>query len=333
VNADAGMPLVSVLVLAYNHGQYLAEALDSILAQDVQAHVEVIIGEDCSPDDTREIAERYAREHPDVVRLVTSSHNVGMHENHRRLLRASRGEFVAYCEGDDFWSSPAKLRLQLEHLRAHPEHVGVHSDVDHLVERNGRRVVHQAYWAHHRPRKPATTTFDDLLVENVVQTCSVVLRGEVARTFTDSALGQSRYVVDDWPLFLHSTMSGPLGCLPAALATYRRVEGSATNQGVEAAERRLADQLRLLRDAAAMHPHQQASLSAGLDRTRWALVVTALRAGDVAMAWRWSASDNHEGREARLRLIRVLGKVPGVLSAAGAAIRLREQWAERRLYR
>lgn len=327
-------PLVSVLVLTYNHEPYLAEALESILGQDFADAMEVLIGEDCSTDETRAVAQQFVATYPDVVRIISSEHNVGMHTNNARLLAASRGEFVAYCEGDDFWCSPAKLRLQVSHLQKHPEQVGVHSDVDHLIQRGDQGQILPAFWRHHRPGKATSTTFDDLLEENLVQTCSVLLRGEIARSFVGSPLDAGRYAVADWPLFLHSTMSGPLGYIPDVLATYRRVPGSATNQGTAATERRVSDQIRLLTDASRMHSHNPAKLTAGLSKTRRALVMTGIEAGDRPMALRWVRESQRAGdQEALSGVAKALVRVPGAVAVAGALLRARQALIEVRNYR
>lgn len=276
-------PAVSVLVLAYNHGRFIAECLDGILGQDYRGDIEVLVGEDHSTDDTLAIVREYEARHPGVVHVVTSSGNVGMHANHRRLLQAASGDLVAYCEGDDFWQAADKLTVQVDHLMRHEHQVGVHSDVDHLVSSGeGRAYVLPAYWARHVDR-PRETTFDDLLVRNIVQTCSVVLRADVAKSYPDSAFAQGHYVVEDWPLFLHATSFGPLGLLDRSLATYRRVPGSVTQQGVVAKERQAVDQLRLVQDAVALRGLPPSRCRAGAEVTRDALIWNAIQSGDGAM--------------------------------------------------
>ncbi|TAL86588.1 MAG: glycosyltransferase [Rhodanobacter sp.] len=111
-------PVVSVLMLAYNHAPYLAQAIDSVLAQQIDVPIELLIGEDCSTDNTREIALRYQAEYPDVIRIFTADTNVGPTQNHHRILRAARGAFHAYLDGDDYWL-PGKLLRQINFLREH----------------------------------------------------------------------------------------------------------------------------------------------------------------------------------------------------------------------
>ncbi|WP_157581518.1 glycosyltransferase [Phycicoccus sp. Root563] len=325
---------MTVLVMAYNHQEYLAEALDSILAQDFSEPFEILIGEDCSTDDTLAIAESYARSHPDKVRVISSSTNVGMHANHRRLLVQSRGEYVAYCEGDDYWASPSKLSRQVAQLRSNPVLSGVHSDVDHLVTRDGRPTVFEAFWSTSLPQMGTTTTFDDLIRRNTIQTCSVMLRGEVARAFAGSPLDLAEYSVGDWPLFLHVSAHGPFGFDPSSLAVYRKVEGSATNQGVAAAERRIADQFRLTTDAARLHPAAPDAVEAGKSETLWNLVVLALRSGDHEMLSRWLDRDPPVATfTMRLRCLQLATKAPPLFRLTGLYFRSVEVVSMRRRYR
>ena len=75
---------------------------------------EIVIGEDCSTDGTREIVFEYANKYPEKIRVITSDSNVGSMENDRRTNFSCRGEYIAGCEGDDFWIDPLKLQKQYE---------------------------------------------------------------------------------------------------------------------------------------------------------------------------------------------------------------------------
>lgn len=123
----ARMPVVSVMMMAYNHVHYIAQAIDSVLQQESEWPVELLIGDDCSTDGTRAIALEYQAKHPDLIRIITADINVGIAENYRRLLRATRGEFVAYLDGDDYWL-PGKLAQQLAFLQADPACIAVYTN-------------------------------------------------------------------------------------------------------------------------------------------------------------------------------------------------------------
>ena len=112
-------PTVSVLMLAYNHGHYLADAIEGVLNQKIKFEIELLIGEDFSTDNTREIAIHYQRLNPNIIRIITSDINVGANRNLLRILDASRGEILAWCEGDDYWIDRHKLTKQIDAFNRH----------------------------------------------------------------------------------------------------------------------------------------------------------------------------------------------------------------------
>ena len=114
-------PMVSISMATYNHERHISQAIESVLAQKTDFECELIIGEDCSPDGTRAICEKYAREHPGRIRLLPAERNLGMHLNGRRLLKECRGRYIAFLDGDDHWTDPRKLQRQMDYLESHPE--------------------------------------------------------------------------------------------------------------------------------------------------------------------------------------------------------------------
>ena len=120
-------PLVSVIVLTYNQQDTIARTLDSILAQRVSFPFEIVIGEDAGTDGTRSICEDYVRRYPDKVRLMPKAPNKGVVRNYFDTLEACRGEYIADCAGDDYWTSDTKLQRQADILMQRPEVAVVHT--------------------------------------------------------------------------------------------------------------------------------------------------------------------------------------------------------------
>ncbi|MBI4315421.1 MAG: glycosyltransferase, partial [Chloroflexi bacterium] len=115
------LPLVSVRTVTYNHEGFIARCLEGILMQRTSFPFEVVVGEDCSTDRTREIVLAYAAEFPDKIRVITSERNVGGARNAVRVQQACRGKYQAFCEGDDYWVDPLKLQKQVNFMETHPE--------------------------------------------------------------------------------------------------------------------------------------------------------------------------------------------------------------------
>jgi glycosyltransferase involved in cell wall biosynthesis len=117
---DHSTPLVSIICVTYNQEQYIADAICSFLSQETDFPFEVLVGEDCSIDETAEIVADFASKYPNIIRVITGPKNVGPMMNGYRLLKAVRSEFVATCDGDDYWTDNQKLQMQVDFLRDHP---------------------------------------------------------------------------------------------------------------------------------------------------------------------------------------------------------------------
>lgn len=107
-------------MITHNHAPYIAQAIESVLAQVTTFDVELVIGEDASLDDTRRIVQDYHRRYPDRIRLLLPPRSLGARANIQATMKACRGKYVALLEGDDFWIDPGKLQAQVELLDANP---------------------------------------------------------------------------------------------------------------------------------------------------------------------------------------------------------------------
>lgn len=112
---------ISVAVITYNQQDTIAQTLDSILCQKGDFELEVVIGEDCSTDNTLAICQEYAVRYPEQVVLLENTHNLGIMANFARVMKACTGEYVGICAGDDYWCDEEKLQKQLAYFKAHPE--------------------------------------------------------------------------------------------------------------------------------------------------------------------------------------------------------------------
>lgn len=116
---------VSVVMLSYNHEKYLAKALDSVLMQQTNFTYKIVIGDDCSPDHSKDIINTYVRRYPNKFSAFCRSKNLGMNENFVDLIRHSNGKYIAYLECDDYWIDERKLQKQVDYLEAHPDYSAI----------------------------------------------------------------------------------------------------------------------------------------------------------------------------------------------------------------
>ena len=112
-------PLVSVCMITYGHEKYIEEAINSVLMQECDFDFEFIISNDCSPDATDSVIRSILNTHPESSPIVyhKQEKNLGMMPNFLFALDQCKGDFIAVCEGDDFWTDKLKLQKQVDFLR------------------------------------------------------------------------------------------------------------------------------------------------------------------------------------------------------------------------
>ncbi|MCR5733186.1 MAG: glycosyltransferase [Lachnospiraceae bacterium] len=115
---------LSVIFITYNHERYVEKALRSVCEQITDFPFEIVVGEDCSTDSTREILEKIRDEYPDKVRLLFRDKNLGRPTlNVYETTMSCNGEYLAYLEGDDYWTDPHKLQKQVDFLEKNREYI------------------------------------------------------------------------------------------------------------------------------------------------------------------------------------------------------------------
>lgn len=132
------MPKVSVIVATYNHENYIAQTLESIVRQKCDFTFEAIVGDDASKDGTAKIVAEYAAKYPDIIKPVLRKKNLGAFRNNSDLFKRAKGEYIAMLEGDDYWIRDDKLSAQVAFLESHPDYVA-HFGRCMVVDKNGER--------------------------------------------------------------------------------------------------------------------------------------------------------------------------------------------------
>ena len=106
--------MVSVAITAYKSKHCLGRALDSVLEQRTSFPVEVVVGDDCSPDGTIEVARTYQQSYPDRFTVIERTQNIGIQRNYYDTFLACKGKYIAWVDADDRWSDPEKLAIQID---------------------------------------------------------------------------------------------------------------------------------------------------------------------------------------------------------------------------
>jgi hypothetical protein len=206
-------PLVSVVLRTYAHAPFVAQAIESVLIQRTDFPFELVIGEDCSTDGTREIVEAYGRRYPEIVKPVLPERNVGHGEMLRQALAATRGELIAYLDGDDYWSSREKLTRQVDFLAANPTCHDCFHDVSLVYDEAGvpsgtvtPRLAEEHFG------------IEQILMECFVPAPAMMFRRSVFEELEREAFDSAWL---DWTIHVQSASHGPLGYVPETMACYR----------------------------------------------------------------------------------------------------------------
>jgi glycosyltransferase involved in cell wall biosynthesis len=236
MSATDGTPAevkVSVAMITYNHERFIAQAIESVLMQETDFPVELVIGEDCSTDSTRAIVQEYAARYPDKIKALLHPHNLGPayspgKNNLVSVLKACTGKYVALLEGDDYWTDPRKLQKQVEFLDTHPSCALCFHKV--LVVQDDKSSEPYVF----EPKcLKETYTLKDYLGSDLLQTGSIMFRSSLVG---DYPVWFYEVPIGDWGLVTLLAEHGDLGYIDELMGVYRMYAGglwSATRRAVQ----------------------------------------------------------------------------------------------------
>jgi glycosyltransferase involved in cell wall biosynthesis len=212
--------LVSVDMITYNHEAYIAQAIEGVLNQITNFKYELVIANDCSPDETDEIVKRYINSHPKgyIIKYYKHNQNIGMHANGNFAYSKCSGKYIALCEGDDYWTDPYKLQKQVDFLEANPDYALCFHPIK--IEQPDGSIIDDFI-----TEPPANYEYIETLAAkgNYIHTPSVVFKNILEQL--PDAMQYSP--IGDYFLYMLLAEHGKLKQLPDAMAVYRR-----HNQGV-----------------------------------------------------------------------------------------------------
>lgn len=219
---------VCVATVTYNQEAYIAQTIESVLGQECPFDVEMVIGEDCSTDRTREIVQEYADLYPGRIRLLLAEQNLGPQRNYVRVLEACDGDYIATLDGDDYWTASDKLATQVAFMEEHR---------DCTVCFHGVSVVRDDNSVARRHPPPGLSSFlgvGDVLRGNLIASCSLLFR----RSAIPFPLPDWFHTVKvgDFPITVMAAAKGCVGYIDRTMAVYRQ-HGSGAWSGLEVSAR------------------------------------------------------------------------------------------------
>lgn len=204
---------VSVLMITFNHERFIAQALDSVLMQEVSFDFEIVIGEDCSTDNTRHIILDYQQLFPSKVKVLLHRENVGAIPNLIQTYKACVGDYIALLEGDDYWTSPRKLQIQADFLDSNPKYV-ISCHAVEVFDENKKAIDGML-----RPYQgDISVGIEELMAGNFIPTCSSMFRNRLFGEFPDWFFAVKQ---GDWPLHVLNATKGQIRYVDKPLAVYR----------------------------------------------------------------------------------------------------------------
>lgn len=224
------MPKVSILVPTFNHGCFIRQMLDGALAQITDFDTEIVIGDDASQDDNTSIIQEYAQRYPTKIRAFLHPKNLGPQmpkelggkNNVGFLFDKCKGDYIALCEGDDYWTDALKLQKQVDFLEKNADYALCHHQLSVVYEDNTP--------SHHfnNLTQKDTSTLTDLLSDEhwFLGTASTVFRNVFTKGMPywwwNTASG-------DLGIFIEVARTGKIKYLPESMAAYRKHSGGMTN--------------------------------------------------------------------------------------------------------
>ena len=213
--------MVSVMCTAFNHEAYIRQALEGMVNQKTDFAYEILINDDVSSDGTADIIREFEAKYPEKIRAFypeVNLYSLNIDVYYHSFFPNARGKYVAFCEGDDYWTDETKLQRQVDFLEAHPEYSAcVHNTMLHycdgnsadepLIKRTGERDVE----------------FEDILpgMNNAWHTSSLLAKTELLKNPPDYYYVACDYGFGDYPYGIWLRQNGPVHFIDRCMSVYR----------------------------------------------------------------------------------------------------------------
>jgi glycosyltransferase involved in cell wall biosynthesis len=222
-------PIVTAVIHTYNHQQYIAEAIESVLSQTIIKRSEIIVVDDCSTDETLAIIRRYESRFPGLFRIFVNPFNrltLGYHPGYE-ALKSVKASYVAFLDGDDYWTDREKLEKQVAILNSN-ESLSGSAHATHIVDNLAQP---SSFWRYMHTEE--SVGFDDLVHPvTPFHTSSFMMRATYLVDFLRFYQKNPTCVSGDLVLYAVAAANGPIAFRPQAMSAYRLHPEGITNSNV-----------------------------------------------------------------------------------------------------
>ena len=225
---------VSIICTNYNKGDWVREAMDSFLNQKTNFDFEIIIIDDASTDHSYEIIQEYQNKFPEKVRTFRNEVNLGITRTWKKVCQEAKGQYIARCDSDDFWTDPLKLQKQVDLLDASTDSLWSNTEFD-MIDLDGNLIQKDAFAS---KALPLIDSYEEMLVMKGMTMASTwlvdtTLMQDVSAQISDTAAD------DTFELQLELFKRTKISFLSDSTTVYRMNLGSDSKpMTLETAERR-----------------------------------------------------------------------------------------------
>lgn len=233
---ETNSSMVTIASTTFNMEAYIAEALESWLAQKTSFPYDILISDDGSTDGTCDVVRRYMEMYPNI-RLISTGH-IGKMPNFIRSLKESKGKYIALCDGDDYWIDPYKLQKQFDFMESHPEFSECFTNSYVLDTVTGKKKIAKTQiWDVATTEGLLNHRDDDNVQMSPGHTSTFFYRNQFLEEYPEWMYGD---VMTDFPLYMLMSKYGKAKFINDVTSVYRhRPEGvSSKNYSFEKGTRR-----------------------------------------------------------------------------------------------
>ena len=225
---NAENPLVSIRCITYNHEPYIAQALDGFLMQKTNFPFEIIVHDDASTDNTATIIREYEKKYPLIIKAIYETENQYSKKDGslgRIMNAATKGKYIAFCEGDDYWIDENKLQMQVDFLEANSDYGLCYTQVKYYYQTTDSFDPNEY--------SKEIVDYKDLLKNgNSITTLTVFIKSELLFKYSmdeEIQLASRNWLMGDYPLWIFCTYHSKPKFFPNVTSVYRVLEESASH--------------------------------------------------------------------------------------------------------
>lgn len=217
-------PIISIICDVYNHEPYIRQCLEGLVNQQTSFPFEILIHDDASTDHSQKIIREYEANYPDLFKPIYQTEN----KYSKRIniwytfqFPRVRGKYIAFCEGDDYWTDPLKLEKQVVFLESNPHYILSHTRTNVFNQKQNALENYSLACP--------ITSYKKLLKENRITTVSACIRADIIMTYSNLILKGKDWKIGDYPLWLYAAGCGKIHFLNEPTCVYRVLPISASH--------------------------------------------------------------------------------------------------------